>query len=83
MQYVASALARYMSCPKKELVKHAVHVFRYLLGTVELALEFKGKGQQCALWMQIMVEMRPRVGAPLAMHSCCLVHACPGRALLE
>jgi hypothetical protein len=27
------------------LTKHAVHVFRYLAGTVELALEFQGKGQ--------------------------------------
>jgi hypothetical protein len=45
IQFAASALARYMSCPTKELVKHAVHVFRYLAGTVELALEFQGKGQ--------------------------------------
>jgi hypothetical protein len=27
------------------LTKHAVYVFRYLAGTVELALEFQGKGQ--------------------------------------
>jgi hypothetical protein len=45
IQFAASALARYMSCPTKELVKHAIHVFRYLAGTVELALEFQGKGQ--------------------------------------
>jgi hypothetical protein len=34
-----------MSCPTKELVKHAVHVFRYLAGIEELALEFQVKGQ--------------------------------------
>jgi hypothetical protein len=35
IQFAASALARYMSCPTKELVRHAVHVFRYLAGTEE------------------------------------------------
>jgi hypothetical protein len=45
IQFAASALARFMSCPKKELMKHAVHVFRYLAGTLQLALEFIGKGE--------------------------------------
>jgi hypothetical protein len=42
--FAASALARYMSCPTKELVVHAVHVFRSLVVTVDLALVFGGKG---------------------------------------
>jgi hypothetical protein len=45
IQFAASALARNMPCPTKELVQHAVHVFRYLAGTVDLALEFQSKGQ--------------------------------------
>jgi hypothetical protein len=44
IQFAASALARYMSCPTKELMKHVVHVFRYLAGTVDLGLVFEGKG---------------------------------------
>jgi hypothetical protein len=44
IQFAASALARYMSCPTRELMRNVVHVFRYLAGTVDLALIFEGKG---------------------------------------
>jgi hypothetical protein len=33
-----------MPFPTKELVSHAVHAFRYLAGTVDLALAFEVKG---------------------------------------
>jgi hypothetical protein len=80
IQFSASALARYMSCPTKELVKHAIHVFRYLTGTVELALEFQDKGQPvCYVDADYGGDAATRRLLPLAMRSCCLVHAYPGR----
>jgi hypothetical protein len=79
IQFAASALARYITCPTKELIKHLVRVFRYLAGTVELALEFQGKGQPvCFVDADYGVDVAMRSTTEYA-YSCCLVHVCPGR----
>jgi hypothetical protein len=44
IQFTDSAVVTYMPFPTKELVNHAVHAFRYLAGTVDLALVFEVKG---------------------------------------
>jgi hypothetical protein len=38
-------------------MRNVVHVFRYLAGTVDLALIFEGKGDPLCLLMPILLEV--------------------------
>jgi hypothetical protein len=69
-----------MFCPTKELMRNVVHVFKYLAGTLDLALLFEKKGDAIRFFSADFAGDR-RAGVPLDTLACYLGRVYPDRVV--